>query len=110
MGNNSNAGVTLAIFTFYIFIIILMGLINTSMSDSTISTSLSADQLTGSATGIAEGDFGFFDFVSAAFNVFVSGITFSLTGIPIWASIILFLPLGITIIYLVAELLATAVP
>jgi hypothetical protein len=110
MGNNSNAGVTLAIFTFYTIIIIIMGLANTELNDNSITTNQNTGSISAAVDGAAGQQLSFFGFISAAFQVFINGIYFSLVGIPVWASILLFLPLGITILYLVLELAATAVP
>lgn len=85
----------LTMFTFYVGLFILMGLIGGSIQ---------ATQEIGSPEEpTVSGIFSFIGF-------FFSGITFSLSGIPIWANTLLFLPLGITLAYILGKLIIALIP
>lgn len=82
---NTNAPIILSIFTFYIVIIVLMGFIGGSIvANKTFSTPDSPNAIT----------------FLVQIGYFFSGIGFVLSGIPAWVNIILFLPLSITLVYI----------
>lgn len=85
----------LTIFTFYVGIIVLMGLIGGSIQ---------ATQDVGTPEEPSLGG------IISTISFFFSGIGFSLSGIPVWANLILFLPLGITILYILLKILKDLVP
>lgn len=49
-------------------------------------------------------------FIGDAIGFFFSGIFFSLSSIPFWINTILFMPLGITLIWAIIEVIAIAIP
>lgn len=83
MSGNTNAYIILSVFTFYIFIGVLFGLIG--MSASSFGTPETP-------SGVS--------FLSQV-SYFFSGIGFTLSNLPLWANTLLFLPLGITLFYIV---------
>jgi len=85
----------LTMFTFYIGIIVLMGLIGGGIQASQEIGTPEEPTVTG-----------IFSFISFFFN----GIAFSLSGIPVWANTILFLPLGITLAYILGKLIIALIP
>lgn len=86
MAGGNNAGIILAIFTFYIAIGVLFGLIG-------------MNQLQADAFTTPEDPSGL-TFLSQI-GFFFSGIGFTLSSIPLWANTLLFLPLGIVLFYIV---------
>lgn len=84
----------LTIFGFYTILFVLMGLIGGSIQSSSIENPGEP-----TITGI-------FSFI----GFFFSGISFSLSGIPAWANTMLFLPLGITVAYILGKLIIDLVP
>lgn len=86
MGANTNAPIILSIFTFYIFIFIILGFVGSSFAAST-------------SFGNPENPDAFTFLTSISY--FFTGIGFSISSIPAWANILLFLPLGVTILYIV---------
>lgn len=89
MGASTNAPIILSIFGFYVFVIVMMGLIG----GSAISTSLSTP------SNPTTNPLSIFDYVS----YFFQGIGFSISELGIIGNSLLFLPLGITIAYIVAS-------
>lgn len=84
-GAGTNAPLILSIFAFYIFIIVMMGLIGGSIiANRTFSTPDNPNGLT---------------FLSQV-GYFFGGIGFVLSNIPAWANTLLFLPLSITLVYI----------
>lgn len=86
MGANTNAPIILAIFAFYIVIGVLFGLIG--------SASLTAQEFS------TPDDPSTFSFLNQI-GYFFSGIGYTLGSIPGWANTLLFLPLGITLAYII---------
>lgn len=94
MALQNNAGIILTIFAFYIALGILFALIG--------------DPLLGNVTQITVPPGG----VSVVDTVlfFVEGIFFTMSYLGAWINTLLFLPLGITVLYIVLEVVATAIP
>lgn len=92
----NNAGIILTIFAFYTIIFVLLGLLGTS--------SLSTSAFTAPPTSVT-----FLGFLTQI-GFFFQGIAFSVSGIPVWANLILFFPLGVTVLYIIIEVIAVAIP
>lgn len=85
MAANTNANLVLSMFAFYITIIVLLGLIGSSVV-----------QAQGFSTPPEPSTFTFLSQIS----YFFQGIGFVLSDLPAWANTLLFLPLGITLFYI----------
>lgn len=85
MATSTNAPMILSIFGFYIIIILLFGFIGIG---SAASHSFASPDEPGALTFLSQ------------IGYFFSGIFFTLGNIPGWANTILFLPLGITLFYI----------
>lgn len=92
MALQNNAGIVLTIFAFYICIIVLFGLVGSSQ----LQTNKNFDSPP--------------DGILAQIAFFFQGIGFTIGSLPFWANSLIFLPLGITIGYILLEIAATAVP
>ncbi len=79
--------VILSIFGFYVFLFILLGFIGTSFQTTQEFGDAESLEITG---------------FLGTLTFFVTNIKFAITGLPGWANTILFLPLGITIAYIIA--------
>lgn len=101
MALQNNAGIILTIVAFYVALGVIFGLIGTSE----VSTSIAPEQL--SATGTSNG--GLLGLLSSI-AIFFSAIAFVISGIPLWLNLIIFAPLSVTILYILIEVAATAVP
>lgn len=85
MGANTNAPIILSIFTFYIVIFVILGFVGSSFEASTsFDTPDDPDGLS---------------FLSQI-GYFFGGIGFSISSLPAWANIMLFLPLSIVLLYI----------
>lgn len=89
MGVSTNTPIVLAIFGFYIFIGVMFGLIGSGLAATSVGNSPSP-------SGVS--------FLSQIFY-FVEGIGFTIANIPVWANILLFAPLSITIFYIILSYL-----
>lgn len=89
-GTIGNTGVVLSIFTFYVFISVLLSLIGASASDVTPPTTPPNP--------------GVLDYLSIAFSgigYFISGMAFSIGALGPVFSTLLFTPLAITMLYVI---------
>ena len=79
----------LTIFTFYVGLTVILGLMGTSfLPESNIDTPPGEPSLSSPL-----------DFIV----FFFAGLSFTITGMPIWFNILLFLPLGITVAYILID-------
>lgn len=85
MGLSTNSSIVLSLFAFYIFLIVMLGLIGGSI-------------VANRSIGDPENPSPLSFLSQIAF--FFSGIGFALTNIPFWANTMLFLPLGVTLAYI----------
>ena len=91
MGVSTNTPIVLAIFGFYIFIGVMFGLIGSGLATSA-----------GDVPDVPEpSGIGFL----AQIFYFVAGIGFTISSIPVWANVLLFAPLSITIFYIILSYL-----
>lgn len=110
MGSGTSTPVFIAIFTFYIFLFALMGLINESFHSAYATPTISAPPTTNFGSSVPVlGDIVDFliavaVYIWAGFSILISGISFSITGIPVIFSTMIFLPLSMTIIFMLANL------
>lgn len=85
--SSTNAYILLGITIFYAFVFVMMGLIGMGLSTTTQLTNPSTPNVyTGGLS-----DIGFF----------FSGIGFSITNLPGWANFMIFMPGGVTILYII---------
>ena len=84
---NTNAFLILGIFSFYIFVFVMLGLIGESQYQASNGYTKPSDPSAG----------GFLSDIA----FFFSGIGFTITNIPVWANSLIFLPLGITVFYII---------
>lgn len=97
MGLADNAELILTIFGFYIALGVMLGLIGGSyLASESFSTGEDPDELSA------------FEIVVDGIALFFGGITFSIISLPVWASTIIFLPLGLTLLYIVIIVLIAA--
>jgi Na+-transporting methylmalonyl-CoA/oxaloacetate decarboxylase gamma subunit len=101
MGSASNVPVVIFVFTFYVFIFYLMGNINENLGQSQYTTS-SVD----TPTKPADTDFTIFDlligipsFIWNTITILFEGMLFTIVGIPVIFSALIFTPLIIAIWY-----------
>lgn len=88
MGTNTNAPMILGIMGFYIFLTVLLGLFGSSYQANSSDVLEQPD---------APDTVGFL----SAISIFFTGLTFAITGLPVWATALLFLPLSITLLYII---------
>jgi hypothetical protein len=86
MGANTNAPIILSIMGFYVVIGVLLGLFGSSyQASATIDHPANPDTI----SFLEQIDF------------FFTGMTFTIASLPAWATTLLFLPLGITMFYII---------
>lgn len=105
-----NAGIVLKIFAFYLAVIVLLGLYGMS-ADTALDDGCPSDDLGCNIPSMDDVD-SILDIPAFLINIiafFFSAIFFSISALG-WLNLILFLPLGITILYIALEVGATAVP
>lgn len=86
MGANTNAPIVLGIMGFYVMVAVLLGLFGSSyQASATIGSPSAPDEIS---------------FLSSI-GFFFAGITFTIAALPVWATTLLFVPLGITMLYIV---------
>lgn len=90
MATSTNAPMILSIFGFYIIIIVLFGFIGIGAAAS---HSFNTPEAPGALTFLSQ------------IGYFFSGIFFTLGNIPVWANTVIFLPLGITLFYIMLSFL-----
>lgn len=91
MGSGTNTPIVIAIFSFQLFIIVIMGLIGGSIQANTIASTPS--------------DPGILSFLSDTLGFFISGLHFALTNIPAVFNLLLFLPTIIGLFYILVSFL-----
>lgn len=96
MAFGDNTGYILSIFGFYVFLGVLLGLVGSSF--------LPSEEFEQPTEG--------FSVLTAISYVgyFFSGLFFSISSIPAWANVILFLPLSITLLYILVTLVLELIP
>lgn len=110
----SSIGFIVTVFTFYIFIFIMLGMVSDATGDTTytagsISTSgVTTSNSTCTDTGLDQlvcyvGKI--FDLGVSILTVIWQGFLFSITGLPTVFSILLFMPLSIGIIYAIISVI-----
>lgn len=90
-----DTGIVLTIFGFYTLLTVLLGLVGGSMLGSELTQ-----------TDDEPSVLGIFDLI----ELFFGGIAYTISGMPVWANTILFLPLGITVMYIVGKAIIDLVP
>lgn len=101
MGSNTNAPIIIAIFTFYIFIFGLLGLINDSIDTGYEASTLEEPTVpTTEELSIFGLIIGIPTFIFSVISIIFQGMLFTITGIPYIFTLLLFAPLTITIFYI----------
>lgn len=90
MGSSTNTPIVIAIFSFQLFIFILLGLIGGSFQAS--------------QSVVQPSNPGILSFLFDAFTYFVHGLTFSISNIPSVLTALLFLPTAIGLFYILVSL------
>lgn len=110
--SGTSAVVIFSIFTFYGFIFVILGLMGMSglnVGDTSNVICNTQSNQTAANCGVREPASGWFGGIASFFSnigFFFKGIFFSLSLIPWWANMILFLPIGLMIVWMIIDLVA----
>lgn len=91
-----NSTLIMTIFAYYIAVAVILGLIGSSyLPNQEINSNLENPGISNVLSSIGQ---------------FFLGLTFVITNFPAWANILLFLPLGLTILYIMIERIIDLIP
>ena len=102
------ATVILAIFAFYFFIFVMFGLMGLNDAKTNLCSKIAAPSAGVSVEDCLQSPS--FSSPFSSFSLFFYAMFFTIVLLPWWANIILFAPLGVTILWAIVEVVAVAVP
>lgn len=90
-----DTGLILTIFTYFISLTVILGLVGGSFVGKEIDTPDGEPSVLGITDNI---------------SLFFQGLSYSLTGVPLWVNLLLFSPVIITLFYIIVKVIIDLIP